>query len=241
MCIFSQQVTHVSGTRIFARGAGSQQVLVYAMDFTAAGDLAMVLPLPTPPGPAEDAVRFVDLSGYPSFFTDVHKAFPPRWVSGAVPAAAAQSHLLNLEVHTVGAFEASFVPSRDDFHRLDDRFRLSPAVWDALPEVADWSFAVFKLRGGGENQKVHPMALWFPRRDSSRVYFPTVHVHDGAVHAEAVFDHQLYCQSPTRLRRPSCSPRRIRACPRTWARSRIGRAAIGRWLTTYTGTRRRTW
>lgn len=38
------------------------------------------------------------------------------------------------------------------------------------------------------------MAFDFPRRDPSSLFFPTVHVHDGAVHEEASFDHHLYCQ-----------------------------------------------
>jgi hypothetical protein len=43
----------------------------------------------------------------------------------------------------------------------------------------------------------HPMAFEFPRRDASRLFFPTVHVHDGIVHETASFDHTLYCQVGT--------------------------------------------
>jgi hypothetical protein len=70
-------------------------------------------------------------------------------------------------------------------------------VWDALPGYADWGFAVFKLRSG-RAQSVHPMAFVFPRRDPRTLFFPTVHVHDGTVPAEATFDHSLYAQ-PERL------------------------------------------
>ena len=38
------------------------------------------------------------------------------------------------------------------------------------------------------------MAFAFPRRDAARLFFPTVHVHDGEVHEEEEFDHVLYCQ-----------------------------------------------
>ena len=38
---------------------------------------------------------------------------------------------------TVGAFEASFVPSMDDFNRLDPRFRISQEVWKQCPEPMD--------------------------------------------------------------------------------------------------------
>ncbi len=52
-----------------------------------------------------------------------------------------------LEVVTVGAYEASFVPTVKDFARLDERFRL-PTAWDALPAVKEHGFVVFKLRKG---------------------------------------------------------------------------------------------
>ena len=42
--------------------------------------------------------------------------------------------------------------------------------------------------------KVHPMAFEFPRADKGVLFFPTVHIHDGQVHAVADFDHLLYCQ-----------------------------------------------
>lgn len=40
----------------------------------------------------------------------------------------------------------------------------------------------------------HPMAFEFPRRDVSRLFFPTLHIHDGAIHPQARFDHALYGQ-----------------------------------------------
>lgn len=211
MCCFSRPVEHVSQTSIFARPlVNGRQVLVYSMSFKAAGELAMILPLPVPPGPAEDAVRFVSLEGYDDFFTDVKKAFPVVFAAQARGrslelAANAQPALV---VHDVGDFEASFVPRLADFERLDERFKLAPDVWDQLPRYADWGFAVFKLkgsaeaglldrlrrRGGAEAKQVHPMAFEFPRRDPDSLFFPTVHIHDGEVHAKALFDHALYCQ-----------------------------------------------
>jgi len=38
------------------------------------------------------------------------------------------------------------------------------------------------------------MAFEFPRADAKKLFFPTVHIHDGQVHAQATFDHTLYCQ-----------------------------------------------
>ena len=74
MCVFSQPVESVTRTRIFARRhTPGRQLLVYAMQYRAAGELAMILPLPVPAGCGEDAVRFLDLSGHTSFFADLER------------------------------------------------------------------------------------------------------------------------------------------------------------------------
>jgi hypothetical protein len=39
------------------------------------------------------------------------------------------------------------------------------------------------------------MAFDFPRANPKRLFFPTVHIHDGKVHKTATFDHVLYCQT----------------------------------------------
>jgi hypothetical protein len=197
MCIFSGSVDEVSSTRIFARKSDSgRQLLVYSMAFAAAADVAMVLPLPVPSGSAEKTVRFIDLSGYPKFFSDLDRAFPRKRSTST--RGAFSLGLLSLEetlvVHEVGSCEASFVPTRDDFSRLDPRFRLSDDVWQALPGYADWGFAVFKLGQMAELTGVHPMAFEFPQRNPDQLFFPTVHVHNGRIEPWAAFDHRLYCQ-----------------------------------------------
>ena len=190
MCCFSGNVSHVANTRIFARATErNTQYLVYQMEYTAQNDLAMILPLPTPPNAAEDAMRFIDLSAYPEFFQDMAKGFPqPR----SLPTLADTTGKSNLAVKRVGSFDASFVPTRADFARLDARFRIDDAVWDELPEYNDFGFAVFQLRADAHT--VHPMAFEFPMRNSQLLFFPTVHIHDGKVEANAYFDHDLYCQ-----------------------------------------------
>lgn len=194
MCCFSAHVKSVADTHLFARASSDgRQFLVYSMKYEAAGELAMILPLPVTPAPPEDAVRFIDLSGYPKFFADMKRGFPPP------PQAAVQSKTITLgpaplKVHPVGSFEASFVPAQRDFARLDQRFRLPEEVWGRLPHYGDWGFAVFKLKAGARD--VHPMAFEFPRRNPAELFFPTVHVHHGQVEARAHFDHFLFCQKP---------------------------------------------
>jgi hypothetical protein len=217
MCCFSQPVEQVFDTNIFARSVNGRQLLVYGMAYVAAADLAMVLPLPVPPNPPEDAVRFINLVRYPAFFDDLSHGFP-KMTAGSFLSfeMGGRAGVPVLRVHDVGSFEASFVPRVEDFERLDERFRIPREVWDLLPAYRDYGFAVFKLKGsaspppagvlrrllGGapagrppKPRRVHPMAFEFPRRNPDLLYFPTVHVHDRKVHPDAMFDHMLYCQS----------------------------------------------
>ena len=54
MCCFSRPVKSVTGTNIFARSSSEgRQLLAYQATLEASEALAMVLPLPTPPGVAE--------------------------------------------------------------------------------------------------------------------------------------------------------------------------------------------
>lgn len=189
MCMFSGAVQAVAGTSIFVRRASrTGQVLVYSMNYQADAELAMILPLPSL-GTGEEAVTFIDLSGYPSFFEDMEAVFLS--LSFGRSRAIAAEPLL--KVHAVGSFEASWVPTLADFSRLDPRFRLPTEIWEQLPQYADYGFAVFKLKAG--EKKIHPMAFEFQTRESHRLFFPTVHVHEGVVESVAHFDHALYCQS----------------------------------------------
>jgi hypothetical protein len=187
----------VFDTRIFARLDGGVEWLAYSMELATAGDVAMVLPVPIVPRSGDDALTFVSLEGYADLFVDLERAFEPpvsqSWDplrDGVLSAAPKQ-----LVVHQVGAFEASFVPTRADFSRLDPRFHLADELWDRLPLYRDYGFAVFKLKRGAR-QRIHPMAFRFPTRAPDRLFFPTVHVHDGRVHERADFRHALYFQGP---------------------------------------------
>jgi len=195
MCCFSRPVVSVSATNIFARaGSGNDQFLVYSMSLQAKSDLAMILPLPVTTGTGEKGVAFINLKGYPNFFEDLISGFqvPDSAPSQGHFRALGAGTAPKLEVVEVGDFEASFVPTVNDFSRLDARFRLPTETWEKLPAYQSYGFAVFKLKAG--RMRVHPMAFSFPRRDANSLFFPTVHIHDGKVHPKASFDHVLYCQ-----------------------------------------------
>jgi len=190
-------VRSVSNTEIFARfAAPRRQLLVYSMKLSAAEDLAMILPIPTPARSPDKAVRFISLKDYPRFFNDMDNGFPkpptaPATRSFGKPRLDA-SPRPKLEVVNVGNFEASFVPTISDFDRLDARFKLPASTWEKLPTYARYGFAVFKLKKGAGH--IHPMAFEFPTAQPNSLFFPTVHIHDGKVHDRAGFDHTLYCQ-----------------------------------------------
>ena len=196
MCCFSQPVQSVSATKIFARAfppgpERERQFIVYSMSIKARQDLAMVLPIPVKPKSGEHALRFINLKEYPTFFDALEAGFPPEVVALGLRSAVATTPD-TLKVHEVGDFEASHVPTTAAFSRLDARFRLPAGTWEKLPQYRSYGFAVFKLKPGAKT--IHPMAFSFPRSDANSIFFPTVHIHDGQVHAKANFDHVLYCQ-----------------------------------------------
>jgi hypothetical protein len=199
MCCFSRPVKFVGATKIFARFLNAvDQCLVYEMKIDADEYLAMILPIPVTQPAKDDAVSFIDLSKYTDFFQDIDLAFPkpqsaPLSYGLSNQSATARAASAPLVVKRVGSFDASFVPSIRDFGRLDAQFRLDNAVWKSLPQYASYGFAVFKLRKG--SQHVHPMAFRFPSATPGKLFFPTVHIHDGKVHKEEEFDHTLYAQA----------------------------------------------
>ena len=190
MCIFTDEIQHVSSTRIFASMEGYKQALIYDMYLSTGDDTAMVLPIPVTLEKGGNPVEFVDLSGYAEVFDDLHDLFPQ--ILDLSLGLSEDGGAEFLEVEQVGEFEASFVSNPSEFSRLDPRFRLSNSVLEKIPAYTDYGFVVFKLRKGAS--KIHPMAFWFETRDVSKLFYPTVHVHDGSVHITEEFDHALYAQ-----------------------------------------------
>ena len=197
MCCFSREVRSVSATRIFARHLfETRQALIYSMTIDAPTEVAMILPIPVAAGAKENAVNFANLHAYTGIFDDMEACFPvPKSKFDAQPGGAPALGG-TLSVVDVGSFRASFVPTVKDFARLDSQFRLPDDVWSKIGQYDHFGFAVFQLKKGAAT--IHPMAFDFPTAMPDRLFFPTVHIHDGKVHPKAHFDHMLYCQ-PARL------------------------------------------
>jgi hypothetical protein len=199
MCCFSGNVRSVNDTKIFARlTSPEEQAIAYSMSLDTPEDVAMILPIPVIPGSKEDSVKFIDLSGYQKLFADLNDGFPApksRYANAAGSLFFSEKKAAPLKVQNVGSFEASFVPTIKDFARLDKRFKLPDGTWEKIPVYKDFGFAVFKLKKG--KLKVHPMAFTFPSSFAAkgRLFFPTVHIHDGKIHRLEDFDHQLFAQT----------------------------------------------
>ena len=188
MCIFSGKIEEVSSTSIFCSDLGNnKRCTIYQMNVNTKRDVAMVLPVPT-----QKEIEFVDFSDYDNFFEDLDRLFPKPVTRSSSRSVMKGGGLEPLAVHSVGSFVASFVPSLDDFDRLDKRFKIGEDLWDELPNYEAFGFAVFKLKPG--NQKVHPMAYKYVTNAPMMIYFPTSHVHDGRVPLVDRFDHNLYFQ-----------------------------------------------
>lgn len=195
MSCFSGPVQSVTDTQIFARlHRDGRQSIIYRMALSTKRDVAMILPIPVQQGSGEDAVNFLNLQEYPLIFSDLAACFPLKdSAKAAVPVvASSRSYNQTLKVVSVGAFDASYVPTPSDFARLDKRFRLSEKVLSQLPGYKNFGFAVFKLKKG--KAEVHPMAFHFPSALPKNLFFPTLHIHDGVIHPEEEFDHTLYGQ-----------------------------------------------
>jgi hypothetical protein len=186
MCCFAQQVEFVEATKIFARLTDrSTQYLVYQMTFSSKTPNAMILPIPVRAPAREGSVKFINLEDFPEFFSELGEMFPSMY---------SKSDAGGIPVHSVGDYVASFVPSVNDFERLDRAFVIPKSTWEQIPGYANFGFAVFqltKLQG-----TPHPMALEFETQTPDEVFFPTLHIHDGQVHENEEFDHQLFVQHP---------------------------------------------
>lgn len=193
MCCFSTK-TEVFQTNIFARlTRPTAQIVVYQMRYAASGPTAMILPLPVALPAGEGSVRWRSLKQSPEFFERLAGGFPVVVdTSRAKSAPAEATAAAALPVHEVGDFIASFVPTVGDFDRLDPRFSIRRDVWSQIPGYHDYGFAVFQLKQLAGVP--HPIAFDFETRLRDTVFFPTVHIHDGTVHARDEFHHALYLQ-----------------------------------------------
>jgi len=193
MCMFAGTSENnpiaVSSTRIFARIEKERQCIVYEMKISTKADTAMVLPIPISLIDKDDIVEFVDLTDSADIFAKIDNLFPSMALWFVMASAKKENYI---KVESVGSYEASFVKNSGDFENLDPRFSLDSETLEKLPQYKDYGFIVFKLKA--TDSKIHPMAFWFKTRETKKLFYPTVHMHDGQIHATEHFDHIFYAQ-----------------------------------------------
>lgn len=200
MCCFAGEVESVRNTKIFARIApNGDQWLIYSMAYRSKSLNAMILPLPVAKGSGEKAVEFPIPTPWKDFFFDLENAFPPLrtwadWLPNRKSVSVETMLDGPLEVHDLGNAIASYVPSQNDFDRVDPQFRIAPEIWKQIPQYEDYGFAVIQLKS--LEAELLPVVMRFPSRDPKKIFFPTMHIHDGQVHPTEHFDHWLYTQEP---------------------------------------------
>lgn len=207
MCIFAKEVKQVSHTRILvAPTSNGRQLTIYENAVTKTrlkkgqhGGNAMILPCPSFNG---SKVELVDLSKHPNLFNNLDKLFPklkhnkPAYSGNAKAKSKASDEEAEeeLEVHNVGAYVVSIVPSIRDIIRLNkDVFTISISVEELLHRKYDTNFAfiicAFDITKGIDP---HPIGYVHDALSPTELFVPCKHEHgDGDTKTEH-FDHTLF-------------------------------------------------
>jgi hypothetical protein len=196
MGIFSAPVRVASTFNFFARANADHQFLACNFRYEADTPFALILPLPTPPDTPASAVRFINLSGYDEFFSDMRRGFPD--LTRDTGKQSFTDRLLEkvrdwLDLDTT-QIEFAFFPNRTVLAEMRDSWPVSEAVWTALEPYAACGLVGLKLEAGAN--RLPPVAFEFPRRDPDEVTFPTAH--NLPPSAVATLRHGLYAQTSKR-------------------------------------------
>ncbi len=206
MGIFTRPVRVAGATNIFARAAkDGRQFLAYNFRYEAADDFALILPLPTPPETLPTDVRFIDLSGYDSFFSDLRHGFPE--LEREAEKVSLTDRIIEkvrdwLDIDPTRA-AITFAPNPAALSHIADEFQVTPAVRRALDRFGATGCVCLKLTAGAN--RVPPLAIEFPRRQPDRLFFPTALAAGDVYEARASFNYHLFGQLPH--------------CPPTWRSS----------------------
>jgi hypothetical protein len=169
----------------------TRQITVYANNVqTQTLNNAMILPLPHP-----ETVKLHDLSQYPEIFKECQTHFSSQSMGFGSSTNSYSNQSLSLEVHKVGAFDVSIVPTYRDFRRLNpDYFQLNPLLGGVLAKhyPVDFGFLVCKLRDGETSEKYHPIAYSHQIYKQNLMFVPTRHHYSGHEEILSHYDHAIY-------------------------------------------------
>ena len=197
MCIVADIIRDVSNTKIacfhvaYKNSNNSNnsnldpqpiQLIVYAADIdSVAKTNGLILPVYNPGNDVKKIIP-LDLSEYGYFFSDV-KEFYSKWykddvkqLSYSMTNCARSSY--PLEVHKVGDYKFSLMPSKKDFDRLDrSQLNVNPAAKASINVHSDdYSFVVFQFYDVGKVE-ITPFGYLSPFAGDNTMIIPTIHGH----------------------------------------------------------------
>lgn len=196
MGIFSTPVRVASTFNFFARANADHQFLACNFRYEADAPFTLFLPLPTPSDAPANAVRFINLSGYDEFFSDLRRGFPNLTRDTGKQSFTDRLRekvrdWLDLDTTQI---EFAFFPNRTVLANMREHWPVSDAVWSDLEPYADCGLVGLKLEAGAN--RLPPIAFEFPRRNPDELTFPTAH--NLPPTAAAHLRHALYAQTAQR-------------------------------------------
>lgn len=196
MCIFSGDVEEVNNTKIFISvvypakleikkdkrykvPVGKPlQLVIYSNAVQNNDNIAMILPFPLISG--KNRVKILDMSKYSNFFDDIELMFPSINTNNTRSSNNYFDSDELLEVHYVGNYKASIVPSFSSFDKLQyNEFNLKPDVKELLKKYYynRFGFMVCIINNNTKKSQFHPFAYVHEIRDDNRIFIPTRHYH----------------------------------------------------------------
>jgi len=186
MCMINESVDEITDTKLFAsfNNNKSRQLMIYSnqiVNFIA--NNAMILPVPHP-----DSVKFHSTELCTTLFDDldVHfvKRFKPKGGHSLYRSNATlgMSDSSTLEIHNVGSYVVSIVPTINDFDRLDKSvFTLSSNIRSIVEHKysATFGYLICKLKTG-YNTVYEPLAYshnTLTKNNKPYLFIPSYHHH----------------------------------------------------------------
>lgn len=194
MCIVADSVKDISGTKIASFHVAytntdkdhimPAQLIIYSANVDSlTNSNAFILPVYNPGNITENIIP-LDFSKIPDFFIDLERIFD-RWFPKKtlrMGQAFTNSYDSNndsfLEVHRVGDYKFSIMPSKMDFNRIDrSQLNINPLAKVAIDvHSQDYSFIVYQFFQKGKID-VSPFGYLCPPAGNNTMLIPTIHGH----------------------------------------------------------------
>ncbi|AVL95052.1 hypothetical protein ma666 [Moumouvirus australiensis] len=193
MCIVADEVDDVSSTKIASFHIAYKlenspevipaQLIVYAANIDSQAESnALILPVHNPGNDYKKIIP-LDFSQMEKFFDDISKIYD-KWFPKPMTRSLAYTngyHIENdslLEVHTVGDYKFSIMPSKIYFNKLDTKqLNVNPMAKAAIDaHNNDYSFIVYQFYNKGKVQ-VTPFGYICQSHGPDSMIIPTIHGH----------------------------------------------------------------